>query len=223
LNGIIQFESLLLKAIDASGLPIPEGTIPLLLKHYELLRKWDSIFNLTSLDEPEDIIDRLYIDSLLFLQDLRGIPSLLDIGSGSGFPGIPLLAANPQLTLTILEPKRKMCAFLSEVKYTFKNERNFEIINARCDSPEFIKPNKGRFPVIISKAFKPPANALQLILPIIKPDGLYATCINPGTPLNAAIHAGYELYTDNICILPLTGKITRHIIFKRKNSPSTSI
>lgn len=217
MNSIIQFESLLAKALNSAGLSTYSATIPLLIKHYELLRKWDSTFNLTSLDEPEDIIDRLYIDSLLFIKDLQGATSLLDIGSGPGFPGIPLLAANPQLNLTILEPRRKMCAFLSEVQYAFKGERNFEIVNARCDSPEFVQSSRELFPVIISKAFSPPSKALQLVLPIIKYDGLYATCINPDTPLEAPIHDSYELNSDNTYHLPLTGKATRHLLFRRKN------
>ena len=217
MNRIGQFESLLTKAIDTVGLEIPPCTIPLLTEHNNLLRKWNSTFNLTSLEKTEDIIDRLYIDSLLFLKDLPDhLSLLLDVGSGPGFPGIPILTAKPQVKLVILEPKGKICAFLSEVQYAFKSKLEYKIVNSRCDSREFIDTNQHRFPVIISKAFKPTRDALELMAPILKPGGFYSTCINPETPFDTGLRSEFTLQSDMTYILPLTGKPSRHLIFRHK-------
>jgi 16S rRNA (guanine527-N7)-methyltransferase len=218
LNDIYQFKSLLKEAIDKTGLSIPSPASTLITRHFELLRKWNSTFNLTSLVKNEDIIDRLYVDSLLFTIN---IPSktvkLLDVGSGPGFPGIPMLIAKPYIQLTIAESKSHMCAFLSEVQYALRGEIEFEIVNSRCDSPDFIENYRNNLQIITSKAFAPLKKALEITRPLLKPGGSYITCIGPGTPLEYDKSSGFELQSDVIHHLPITGKPTRHLVLQKKN------
>jgi 16S rRNA (guanine(527)-N(7))-methyltransferase RsmG len=213
-----KFETLITGAINASEIDLPADIAHPLTVHYGLLRKWNSTFNLTSLEKTEDIVDRLYIDSLLFLKNpMFHVKHLLDIGTGPGFPGIPMLLGIPDGELIVAEPRRKMCAFLSEVQYAIQPRLNMEIVNKHCDDREFVAEYRHSFPLIVSKAFAPPEIALKSVNILLADDGFYATCINDGTPLDASIHAGYTVANDKTYRLPLTGKTTRHIVFQKKN------
>lgn len=205
-------------AISRVELQLPAGSFDLLIEHYLLLEKWNSTFNLTSLLKPEDIIDRLYIDSLLFH---NGIPpnarEIFDFGSGPGFPGIPLLLMRPHSRLTIVEPKQKMASFLSEVKYAFQGKISFDINQSRCDSPEFIETHGKQVSIAVSKGFAPPEKALQLLLPLLAPDGVYITCTNTDTPISPPVESPVILEDEHTYTLPLTGRTTRHLIFRHTN------
>ncbi len=212
---IEQFSELISRASSKAGLNLTTTAINLLETHFNLLAKWNSTFNLTSLSDINDIIDRLYIDSLFFARKIPSIVRLiLDIGSGPGFPGIPILAIRPNIELVIVDPRRKACAFLSEVQFALKNDISFRIANTRADSPDFAIPNARRFPMILSKAFSPPENAFPVIGPIISENGQYLTCLNPETLYPSALQDNFKLISDEILTLPLTGRNSRHLIYQ---------
>jgi 16S rRNA (guanine527-N7)-methyltransferase len=204
------------EAIQAVGLELPDGMFDLLIEHYLLLEKWNSTFNLTSLVNPEDIIDRLYIDSLLFHLDLpHETLEIYDFGSGPGFPGIPLLIMRPESRLIIVEPKQRMASFLAEVRYVFSDKLLFDVISERCDTPEFIRSHQDTISVAVSKAFAPPDAALKLLAPLLRPGGIYATCVNVGTEFEHPPERLAIRVTEHIHSLPLTRGKTRHLIFQR--------
>ena len=214
-----KIKDLFFKAIDSSGLVVPESSFNLLIEHYLLLEKWNSTFNLTSLPNPEDIIDRLYIDSLLFHKDIPDEnPEMYDFGSGPGFPGIPLLSIRPKTKLIIVEPKQKMVSFLSEVEHAFQGQLAFQVIKARCDDPSFLDLHRNRISLAVSKALAPPDRAIQLLTPLLKPNGLYITGVNVGTPIKCDPDSPMPLKYEHTYTLPLTAKTTRHLIFQYKPS-----
>jgi len=204
------------EAIQAVGLELPDSMFDLLVEHYMLLDKWNSTFNLTSLVNPEDIIDRLYIDSLLFHLDLpHETPEIHDFGSGPGFPGIPLLIIRPESRLIIVEPKQRMASFLAEVRYVFNDKLLFDVISERCDAPEFIRSHQNTVSVAVSKAFAPPDMALELLTPLLSPGGIYATCVNVGTEFRHPPERLAIRVTEHTHSLPLTRGKTRHLVFQR--------
>ena len=204
------------EAIQAVGLELPDGMFDLLIEHYLLLNKWNSTFNLTSLVNPEDIIDRLYIDSLLFHLDLpHETPEIYDFGSGPGFPGIPLLLMRPESRLTIVEPKQRMASFLAELRYAFSGKPLFDVISTRCEAPEFVKSHQGTVSVAVSKAFAPPDVALKLLAPLLRSDGIYATCVNVDTEFEDPSERLAVRVTEHTHTLPLTRGKSRHLIFQR--------
>ncbi len=211
-------ESLFSKAVTKSGLDIGNASIALLSRHCQLLVKWNATFNLTALENPEDIIDRLYIDSLLFSLDLPDNTARIhDIGSGPGFPGIPLLIIRPEISLTIVEPRQKMHAFFAETAFEFKGKPAFEAIQARCDDNAFISEYREKLSCVISKGFAPLPKALAQLEPLIPIGGCYITCVNPETRLECGIRDIFVLESEKTHILPLTKKPTRHLIFRRKS------
>jgi 16S rRNA (guanine527-N7)-methyltransferase len=101
--------------------PAPEQ-VEQFLRYIELLQQWSKQINLTTILEPEAIIDRHFCDSLALWAALKSLapaqPSpperghLLDVGAGAGFPGVPLKIMAPSMGLTLLEPRQKRAAFL---------------------------------------------------------------------------------------------------------------
>jgi len=88
-----------------------------LYSHYELLVKWNEKINLTSVRSPEEIVVRHYCESLFFGAQLPDAPagtSIVDIGSGAGFPGVPMAILRPDWCLTLVESHQRKAVFLRE-------------------------------------------------------------------------------------------------------------
>jgi len=86
-----------------------------LVTYLELILRWNSRMNLTAIREPEEIVRRHFGESLFVSGFLGGITTLLDFGSGAGFPGVPIQIARPDLQVTLAESQGKKAAFLREV------------------------------------------------------------------------------------------------------------
>jgi len=86
-----------------------------LARHYELLAKWNRVLNLTSIDDPAAIVERHYCESLFLAGHLpEGELSVADVGSGAGFPGIPVAVARPDCRVTLIESHQRKAVFLRE-------------------------------------------------------------------------------------------------------------
>src|SRR3954451_9559731 len=85
--------------------------------YLDLLLRWNAKTNLTSVREPEEIVTRHFGESLFLARKVNreGIRSAIDLGSGAGFPGIPMKIYSPQLALTLIESQNKKATFLNEV------------------------------------------------------------------------------------------------------------
>ena len=85
------------------------------LRYYELLVEWNAKINLTAITDPEGVASRHFADSLLALELIPQGARLIDIGTGAGFPGIPLKIMRPDIELTLLDSLNKRIIFLNEV------------------------------------------------------------------------------------------------------------
>lgn len=86
-----------------------------LIKHLTLLLRWNARTNLTAIRDPEQILERHFLESIACAQLLpTGIATLLDFGSGAGFPGLPIAICRPEITVTLAESQNKKAAFLRE-------------------------------------------------------------------------------------------------------------
>lgn len=86
-------------------------------RYLDLLNHWNSRINLTAVREPEQVVQRHFGESLLLAQHLPPFSTLLDFGSGAGFPGIPLAIAHPHSQITLAESHLKKAAFLREAAW----------------------------------------------------------------------------------------------------------
>jgi 16S rRNA (guanine527-N7)-methyltransferase len=103
-------------AVEEAGLsPLAAGIPERFSEYYGLLRHWNSRLNLTSIRNPENILRRHFVECIFCAQQLPpGIATLLDYGSGAGFPGIPIALCRPEISISLAESQGKKASFLRE-------------------------------------------------------------------------------------------------------------
>jgi 16S rRNA (guanine527-N7)-methyltransferase len=114
--------------LGAAGLePIHAETTAKFGEYLGLILRWNARMNLTAVRNPSEIISRHFVESIACAQALpAGIATLLDFGSGAGFPGIPIALCRPEIRVTLAESQNKKAAFLQEVVRSLKlNTRVF--------------------------------------------------------------------------------------------------
>jgi 16S rRNA (guanine527-N7)-methyltransferase len=103
-----------------------------LLRFLALLSKWNKTYNLTAIHEPERMLTHHILDSLAVLPYLvHG--NLLDVGSGGGFPGIPLAIARPEMPITLMDASQKKCGFMQQAVIELRLEK-VTVVHARVES-----------------------------------------------------------------------------------------
>jgi 16S rRNA (guanine527-N7)-methyltransferase len=117
-----------------------DNQIQRLWEHYEILLRWNAKINLTSISPGEEMVIRHYCESLFFGAHLLGVPgtiSVADLGSGAGFPGIPIAILQPTWRITLLESNQRKAVFLRESARGLSNvsiqARRAESITTTCD------------------------------------------------------------------------------------------
>ena len=118
-----QFISLLEPVLDRIGLSPTNDQILRLSQHYTILTQWNQRVNLTSIREPRAIVERHFGESLFLAVHLPKAKTVVDVGSGAGFPGLPLAVARPELTVTLVESIEKKAVFLKEASRELENVR----------------------------------------------------------------------------------------------------
>lgn len=146
----------LLDGARALALDLDEAQLAKLVAHLDLLDEWNSRMNLTAIrDRPSQLTKHL-LDSLAVLPYLRG-ERIADVGSGAGFPGIPLAIVEPHRHFSLIESTGKKCRFLEHVREALELP-NVEVVQARAESyhPEV------RFDTVIARAVGPLAGLVKV-------------------------------------------------------------
>lgn len=157
--------------------------------YLDLLVRWNRAQRLTGLREPASIVQQLFRDSLLFLACIpSGTQTIADIGAGAGFPGIPLAIARPEISITLIEAKRKRASFLRAVKREL-SAQNMSVIEGRAGAMASENELKGSFDVVVSKAVGSLPELLPIAMGYLKAEGIF---IASGPP-KGALRAGKDL------------------------------
>lgn len=143
---------------------------PLFEKYLKLLLKWNRTYNLTAIENPKEVRVKHFEDSLVPLPFLPKPCRLLDIGTGAGFPGIPLKIARPDLEIVLLDSVRKKTAFCEAAIRELKLDQ-IKVVQARAEDPNIAK-KLGLFDVIISRATFSLTEFLEVASPFTKQGGL---------------------------------------------------
>ena len=134
------------RGLIALGLTLDRDTQQRLLDYIALIEKWNRVYNLTAIREPEKMVSHHLLDSLAVAPHLHA-KRLLDVGSGAGLPGIPLALAYPGTHVTLLDSNHKKAAFLKQAVMELKL-KNAEVCSERVESWQA----QSKFDVIISAA-----------------------------------------------------------------------
>jgi 16S rRNA (guanine527-N7)-methyltransferase len=156
-------EGILQRGAEEIGLHLEPGQVEAFFLYAEELSRWNRKMNLTRIREGTDLIVKHFLASLAFTAAFpRELPlRLVDIGSGAGFPGIPIKIACPHLYLTLIEASRKKVSFLRHV-CTLLKLREIEVVRARAEELASDRGYGGRFDVAVVRAVGSPEGLIGM-------------------------------------------------------------
>lgn len=188
------------------------------IKYQEMLIETNKKFNLTSIDDPEEIKIKHFEDSLTIKNYINKGMKVLDIGSGAGFPGIPL-RIEKDFDLTLIDSVNKKVKFMNEVIEELGLE-NTRAIHVRAE--DFAKDNREEFDLVISRAVANLSTLSEYALPFLKVGGIFIAMKGPKAEeeyedaQNALKILGGELI--NIDTVDLHGNTRKNILIKKVRS-----
>ena len=158
--------------MERNGIPTEKETVEKLTVYMRLLEEWNQRMDLTAVTDPEETIDRHFIDSLTILKTgwLEDGRTLIDVGTGAGFPGMVLAIAMPQLSVTLMDSQQKRLDFLAEViKRT--GSIHTTILHARAEDGGRMKSLREQFDFAAARAVAPLNVLCEYLLPFVKIGG----------------------------------------------------
>ena len=139
-------------------------------KYMNLLIEWNEKMNLTAITEPKEIIVKHFIDSLTILKEIKGKNTLVDVGTGAGFPGIPLKIMDEEIKITLLDSLNKRINFLNEVIKEL-DLKNIETIHSRVEEAGKNKKYRENFEIATARAVANLTTLSEYMLPLVKIGG----------------------------------------------------
>ena len=164
------FNEGLLEKASTMGVRFSVEQMDKFYKYMNLLIEWNEKINLTAIIEPNEIILKHFIDSITILKDIKDGSTVVDVGTGAGFPGIPLSIMNPTLKITLVDSLNKRLIFLQEVINEL-DLKNVELVHARAEEFGRNKKYREKFDVATSRAVANLATLSEYLLPLVKING----------------------------------------------------
>ena len=175
--------------------------------------KWNRTINLTAITDPAEVVEKHVLDSLALVPFVpRG--TLLDAGSGAGFPGLPVRIARPDLGLVLVDSVQKKVAFLKSALA----ELRLANVSARAVRLSGDPPAEGLFRVqgAVARAFAAPTRWLQLAQHYVVPGGL-VLCMLGAKDVAPEVQGELDLTSEHAYRLPFSGAQRRLRIYRRRN------
>jgi len=169
------FEKAFIKALDggakAMGTVLDHTQMGLMALHAKEIVDWNRAANLTAITEPSVMAEKLFVDVLPVCAFVPLGVRLLDMGSGAGFPGVPLKIVRPDITVTLLDGRRKKANFLKQV-IRITGLKGIDARQGRSEELVLKEEKSKRYSVVISKAVAGLEKLLRLSLPLVDQNGI---------------------------------------------------
>ena len=222
---IIEFSNLMKEYGKEIQIKFTEEQLQKFYEYMNMLIEWNKKINLTAIIEPKEIILKHFIDSLTILKYVNDNEKMLDVGTGAGFPGIPIKIMNSNMEITLLDSLNKRINFLNEVINKLKL-KNISAIHSRIE--DYGKNNKYRekYDIVTSRAVANLATLSEYMLPMLKIKGK-SICMK-GSDIKEEVKnskraidiLGGEIVNIEELVLPKSDNRRKLIIIeKKKNTP----
>ena len=170
-----EFNKKMKESLKELNIEISEKQLNQFYNYMNILIEWNKVMNLTNITEPEEIIQKHFVDSLTVLKSIKENDSIIDVGTGAGFPGIPIKIAFPETRITLLDSLNKRIKFLEEVINKLEL-KNIETIHGRAEEVAHNKKYREKYDIAIARAVAPLNVLSEYLLPFVKIGG-YAICM----------------------------------------------
>lgn len=164
------------EGLDNLNISLTSKQMDEFLKFYELLVEWNKVMNLTGITEYEEVISKHFLDSLLIAgaYPMERAESFIDVGTGAGFPGIPLKIAYPDKKCVLMDSLGKRIKFLQEVVDNLQIS-GIELVHARAEDLAKKENYREKFDLSVSRAVANLSSLSEYCIPFVKPKGAFVS------------------------------------------------
>lgn len=204
---------ILKKGFEELGIEPVDSLLDALEYYLIELKRWNRTYNITGIKEDTEIVQKHFLDSLLYLEYVKDTDEVMDVGTGGGFPGLVMKLMKPSLRMILVEPSRKKVAFLKHIIYDLKL-KDVTIYQKRVEELKDIKVD-----VVVSRALFSLKEMIKRTSHILKENGLIV--MNKGPEVLDELKIINKKYSHinirvNERILPTTG-IKRYLVMVKFN------
>ena len=154
------------RGLVSMGIAVSPAQQSRLCAHLELIAKWNRVHNLTAVRETSQMVVLHLLDSLSILPQLAGVRTMVDVGTGPGFPGIPVAIVRDDMAVTLVESSHKKCSFLQQAK----TELALANVSIACERVERFAPDR-KFDAVVSRAFSDLPDFVEQASHLVAPGG----------------------------------------------------
>ena len=165
-----EFEREIIEYLEELKIDLSDKQINQFYNYMNLLIKWNKEINLTAIVEPKEIIIKHFVDSLTALNDINKNDTIIDVGTGAGFPGIPIKIAYPDTKITLLDSLNKRINFLNEVIKELEL-KDIKTIHGRAEDFGTNKEHREKYDIAIARAVAPLNVLLEYLMPFVREKG----------------------------------------------------
>ena len=175
---IKEFEPLLRKYLEELNINLNSEQIFKFYNYMNLLIDWNKKLNLTAITEPEEIVVKHFVDSLTISKYIKENSKLIDVGTGAGFPGIPLKIYRSDIDVTLLDSLNKRINFLDHVIKEL-NLEEIKAVHGRAEEYARETEHREKFDIATSRAVANMATLSEYLIPYVKVNGIVIAMKGP--------------------------------------------
>ena len=166
--------SILKEGCEKLGIQLNDRQVEQFLIYYEFLVEKNKVMNLTGITDYREVVQKHFVDSLslVYAADIMKLESMIDVGTGAGFPGVPLKIAFPHLKIVLLDSLNKRILFLNELIDKLRLE-NITAIHGRAEDAARKKEYRESFDICVSRAVANLSSLSEYCIPFVKKNGFF--------------------------------------------------